>query len=292
VSSLRHRGLLIAPARMKPRRWQLNPGGVDRKWRWAWDHASLVSPLWENVNIPVTGTTAVIDYVHRVPWVSNDVPSFIVDEGGVGVSFSNTSYRLEIAGSLLVKQPTTGCTILYIRKLQDVTVRASRHFGFTASGSGVLLAFVPWSDGLIYWDYGGSSGNNRLTWSGYTKATNIEYWAFTAGVGGTSIYFNGDLKASKSVTISRTASPEFRLNGATGPGDLQDVYLCAMFTERWSASQIAEWAQDPYGIIREDSPWRGTPFIEAVAAGATGQLLQIPHHLRGGFNSAHGGFSA
>ncbi len=30
----------------------------------------------------------------------------------------------------------------------------------------------------------------------------------------------------------------------------------------------------------------------AAAAAATGQLLQIPHHQRGGFNPMHGGFSA
>ncbi len=127
---------------------------------------------------------------------------------------------------------TTDQTILLVRRKTDVTARAS--FAFAANvavDSYRCAASIPWSDGTVYWDFGGiTAGTNRLSWAGYTPTTNMEAWAFRSGPSGMSIWKDGVQVATQGAHATRNsdASGVFNINAAfLTAGDIQKFYFFA-----------------------------------------------------------------
>lgn len=185
-------------------------------------------------------------------------------EGWCGSSPSTTAYyyltnvTFETAPSN--QKGGNQVTICVIRRKTDTTLRVSSLFGLDTAvqTSQRCGAHVPFSDGVVYWDFGGATSPNRLTWSGYTPSTSIEKWVFVAGSRGSAIYFNGLLKASQSTGIGRGASNSlFAIGGGNGLGnpgaaeaDLQEYVYFAMFDAQWNADQVAQWAANPYCFLQ------------------------------------------
>ena len=60
-----------------------------------------------------------------------------------------------------------------------------------------MQAHCPWSDGVIYWDFGGYAGDNRLSVSGQNLTVgNWDHFVFLAGDIGMQIWRNGRLIGS------------------------------------------------------------------------------------------------
>jgi hypothetical protein len=180
-------------------------------------------------------------------------------EGSAGKSGATTAwYRIPFLVREFVPSNVVGgnqVTVCIIRRKTDTTARASSLFGLDSSVQTQRCgAHVPYSDGNVYWDFGGSSSPNRLTWTGYTRTTNIEKWVFVAGSQGSSIWLDGALKASQSTSIGRgTTSLDFAIgmgNGLTNAADLQEYYYCAMFDAQWGADNVAAWTANPYAILQ------------------------------------------
>lgn len=68
-------------------------------------------------------------------------------------------------------------------------------------------AIAPWSDNNIYFDFGGSSGANRLTITGQSWPLNSwNHMVFVAGVSGMRVWRNGLLIGSSTTAVTRSAS--------------------------------------------------------------------------------------
>lgn len=170
--------------------------------------------------------------------------------GGVAFDNVNDRFYINTSGLPLANSMTTSFTVLMIRRKTDATLRNSAHWGSSDVGNDTtrLAGYMPWSDGIVYLEFGGSSGNNQLSVSGLNVA-GMQKWAFTGGTKGLQIYLDGALKGSKSTAITRVTSPDFSINGSVPSGhggDLQDVYFFAALDAEWTPSMIAEWTVDPW----------------------------------------------
>jgi len=87
-------------------------------------------------------------------------------------------------------------------------------FGVEATNSQERFqAHAPWSDGNVYFDFGGADGSNRLTVSGLGLATGkLYHMVFVAGASGMKIFFNGLLVGSSSTPVTRTAIATQKFN--------------------------------------------------------------------------------
>jgi hypothetical protein len=145
-------------------------------------------------------------------------------------------------------------TILCIRRKTDTTERSAALFaGTVASGTTHLAAYPPFSDGIVYWDFGGNSGTNRLTWGGYVAGTKPEFWAFRAGGQGMSIWFNGKKVATQSTAVTRTGNDANyfinRLDFGANGGDSQDLAFFAVYKAELPDSAIQQWTVSPYSML-------------------------------------------
>ena len=173
--------------------------------------------------------------------------------------------------------PTTQVTVLVIREKTDTTSRASALFGVgddSAPGASRCGAHVPWSDGTVYWDFGGQSGANRLSVASLSF-TGVEHWAFTAGRMGMRIYQNGLQRASSATAVTRTADSALAFRIGTGNGtassDFQKIYFFALLNEEWTHGQVLEWIANPYMLLQPQAPsQRFWAQAAAAAAGAEG----------------------
>src|SRR5260370_1456226 len=125
----------------------------------------------------------------------------------LGFIYLKESYDLDYPEGLRDATISRGQTCLIIRRKVDTTARASSLFGTEDDGSFPAFhgcgAHVPYSDGTVYWDYGGNGGANRLTVAGLTFTTLVEKWTFTAGPQGSAIWRDGIKLASQATALTR-----------------------------------------------------------------------------------------
>lgn len=145
-------------------------------------------------------------------------------------------------------------TILAIHRKTDSTNRAAGHFGLNESAAGKRAGgHVPYSDGTVYWDFGGQSSPNRLTASGLSF-TGIQKWVFVAGTKGSAIYRNGLLVASSATAITRVGSAaDYAINKGNGSpidGDLMDWMMFAILDAEWGQGEVKAWTDDPYSMLQ------------------------------------------
>lgn len=219
------------------------------------DSPYLMNSNWQIKGVN-SGTTAT--------WVTN------LYGPALNMAGTNTSFAFYTA-TLTPFYPTGPCTCLVIRKKVDTTARNSACFG-SQSGSGTqrFAAFMPFGDGNVYWDYGGSAAPNRVTWTGYTETTNIEFWAFTAGPLGSAIYLDGLVVASQSTGITRTlgGSP-FQIGSAAGVGgDLMHMILFAMDDRQWTSDMVWRWRAEPFCFIKKPERHAFSKIVTAATPSA------------------------
>lgn len=195
--------------------------------------------------------------------------SWVASAGGVAGSLATGGNYWDYGQNDKLRLPSTSCTVAVIRRKQDTTARASGLFGVNGSGlTDRIGAHVPYSDGTVYWDFGGAAGANRLTWAGYTPSTAVEYWTFVAGLRGSSLWLNGIQRATQIVPLTRIPDTFNFYVGAgndLATGDSVDLYQLLVLNTEWDQAQIRQWMVDPYGMLQ---PARFTrllaPFRAAV----------------------------
>ncbi|HXI15508.1 MAG TPA: hypothetical protein VNM48_03980 [Chloroflexota bacterium] len=102
-------------------------------------------------------------------------------------------------------------------------------------------AHLPWSDGIVYWDYGGLvDGVTELAAPGLTFGDDL--WAFTVGPRGMEIWQNGRLRASNTSNPTRTAgAAAFALGAhATTYTDHAEWSFAAIARTQLSSATLAQ----------------------------------------------------
>ena len=66
--------------------------------------------------------------------------------------------------------PAANVTICLIRRKVDTTNRQAATFGFDADAY-QCGTYLPWSDGTVYFDFGGQSGAHRISVAGLSFST-------------------------------------------------------------------------------------------------------------------------
>jgi hypothetical protein len=168
-------------------------------------------------------------------------------------------------------------TILFIRRFTDTTLRASATFGVDdpASAFGHRCgAHVPFSDGNVYWDFGGVTGANRISFAN-AKSLLPESWAFRAGSLGSSIWLNGQKKASQGTAITRTSTSSlaFYVNGGNNTtivGDFQEFFFFAVYKTELPDAAIQQWMADPFCMLMPSPPISRRIFLPAIGGAASG----------------------
>lgn len=205
------------------------------------------------------------------PTTPNVTPRWVTHARGVARAYPAAPQYDALGPNTLLRLPTTRATVLVIRRKLDTTARNSALFGHvSAIQTPRLGAHVPWSDGNVYWDFGGTGANQRLTWTGYTETTANESWCFVYGVT-QAIYLNGRQQASQAGGLTRVndASTHYINTGNKTvhdtDSDLQEVVLFAILDAEWTASQVAQWTGAPYLFLRPII--RGRDVVPAAAPG-------------------------
>jgi len=147
---------------------------------------------------------------------------------------------------------TQGFTFALHYRKTDATARVSAGFGLLDGGNINVRAgaHLPWSDGSVYFDYGGNStGTTRVIAT--TPTFGDDWWVFTVGARGMEIWQNGVKLASNAATPSRTASSAAYFLGTHGTGtdaDNAESMGAVILPRQWSTEEIREFYRNPFQL--------------------------------------------
>jgi hypothetical protein len=204
--------------------------------------------------------------------------AFQTYHGGMSVTHYSTGNITQLLDSDSVLATSETSFFIHYEK-HDTTNRASALFGINVSTGDPdrCGAHAPYSDGTVYWDFGGSTeGATRLSVAGLTFGNDV--WCFNTGPRGMEIWQNGHLVASNAATPTRTLSGnQLALGIHAGTGsDLVYYYSATMFNMQVPETLCRAITGNYYGTLFEESP---IPYIDlnTVAAAAAAQTLHVSH---------------
>ena len=185
----------------------------------------------------------------------------------------NTSDTTTLASDSSLLLPTQEITIaLEYRKLDTVN-RASGAIGVSGDGAsgprcGVHL---PYSDGVVYWDFGGQTENTtRESVSGLT-VTGPHIWIFTSGPRGMEIWQDGILRSSNTANPTRTSdsarSCQLGVHGGIG-GDAAGYGWVYINQRQLTLDQCRHLSLEPFAFLQPII--RRRYVVPEAAAGAEG----------------------
>ena len=161
---------------------------------------------------------------------------------------------------------------MFLMQKTDATNRTSSLFGGAFVSTTILNIHGPYSDGTTYWDFGGNTGNNRVSVGGlnYSRPTAL---VFSAGAGGSRIVQDGIVRASNAAAISRTvhnSNPTTIGRAGIASGDLNKFYLIAWWSRDLTAAECIAVSSDPWGLFAPRTIW------VPVSAGGGTPTLTVP----------------
>lgn len=146
---------------------------------------------------------------------------------------------------------TVAGSILVIRRKTDGLNRATG-IGSNAIGTNSFGVLLPFSDGTVYWDFGGNAGTNRISKSGLSFSAKDSVWIFTAGPAGMYMYQDGQLVASSSsapsarVPNNTTFGLTYGNSQAGSDNRVDTLYVAA--DRQWSPAEVAQWTANPFRV--------------------------------------------
>ena len=154
--------------------------------------------------------------------------------------------------SLLISNPTNvlptqGITICMGYEKRDATLRASVAFSLdTNTQSERVMTHLPFSDGTVYWDFGGDvEGTNRLSAAGLTTS-GYHAWGFTTGPRGMEIWQDGVRRAANAANPTRSASSNSWRLGGNSASDLANYYWLFVHRDQLAPELIRSILLDSY----------------------------------------------
>lgn len=186
-----------------------------------------------------------------------------------------TSDRTTLAATSLELLPLQGGTIALEYEKRDSTLRDSAAFGVsTATNNQRCGAHVPFTDGTVYFDWGGISENNtRESVAGLTTSGR-HIWVFTSGPRGMEIWQDGILRTSNAANPTRVnAASAFQLGiHFSAASDFANYGWFYTNRRQLTSMECQRLSFEPYSFLLRQSP-RVSYFPPAAAAGGWGQLI-------------------
>src|SRR5439155_14789667 len=160
-------------------------------------------------------------------------------------------------GPTAVLLPLKEITLLMGYKKTDATLRVASAFsqensnGGTGGGASRVMAHLPFSDGNVYWDFGGDTdGTTRLTVAGLTFGDDI--WAFTTGPRGMEVWQNGTLKGSNAQNPTRSDEADTVTLGKLGSAansDLARYFFFSIYWRQLGSHEITDLTAQPFSWV-------------------------------------------
>jgi len=203
---------------------------------------------------------------------------------GVCVALTTSTGYVQFPTDTALGLPTGPATVLLGYRKRDGTARATAAFGVAhdANDDNYMGCHLPYSDGTVYWDYGGSpgktAGSTRLSVGSLTFGD--DFWAFTTGPRGMEIWQNGVRRASNAGTptrVNRATAFYWGQHDNTTACDSADIWYGAIYDRQLSPAAIQSLSKDPYQILAPpvwrryvvlgDTPQTAVP-ISDISAGS------------------------
>jgi hypothetical protein len=170
---------------------------------------SAYPELWEKLTLAIAPALGVAGSIVNLAGGAvlsplNTSNYLSVDKGpALGASATAGTTGRIVVGPANRYMSEANVTIVSHYEKTDTTNRNSGMFAMTvsASSSESVSAEVPWSDGTVYWDFGGFT-NHRISAAGL--AFGNDTWVFRAGDLGMQMYQNGLLRANTATPAVRT----------------------------------------------------------------------------------------
>lgn len=179
--------------------------------------------------------------------------------------------------------PLTGVTIAVIRRK---TVAATPGGGLIFGNGNPLDTtrvglFFPFSDGNLYWDFGGFSGSNRLQINSIGTDTEIDSCVATAGHDGLKVWRRGKKIGSSSTAVTRSAimAGGVGLNTLGNTGDVQEINFLWIVDHPWSDQMCRWWCAEPYAALYPSFSWRSA--LSTGSGAVTGSPWHTYAQMRG-----------
>lgn len=184
-----------------------------------------------------------------------------------GPAFQPTSDGSEIYSDNVIL-PTTAWTCAMLVNSPDAGAWTTVGGRVNNTGTSVVQFYIPFSDGVLYADWGGNLSPNRVQWT--PPASWFGAWhqlVWTIGPAGACIYSDGVLKASTSGSVSRVlgSSAGFDVparNGGTNPIWAQLL----LYNRTWTPADVAVHYTNPWAMFRRVSIGVHPDFLVSTAA--------------------------
>lgn len=175
--------------------------------------------------------------------------------GGPSIEFDGTNDEVNFGSTNALVPASTDVTFVLYYQKTDGTARASAAFGSLVGGvtTAAIGCHLPYSDGTVYWDFGGNGSPNRVTYAGGTFGNDV--WVFRGGQLGMQIWQNGIVRANSTTAVSRTAaSPDqnFKLGeyASTTASDLARTRIFLVYNRALSQEEVQLLSHDPLAPFR------------------------------------------
>ena len=113
--------------------------------------------------------------------------------------------------------------------------------------------WLPFSDGVVYWDFGGQVENTtRESVSGLT-VTGPHIWVFTSGPRGMEIWQDGILRSSNTANPSRTSSTtayKIGKGGEVANGDIAELGWVYLNQRQLTLDQCRQLSLEPFALLQ------------------------------------------
>ena len=229
-----------------------------------WNRVLSPAELRQNLGYPLTGTEPGLQVYQRFDETAGLIATDSAAFGGrnEGTLFNGAAYGISAsareAGAMRFDgvddqvivpnfggiAPTTEVTVEFWQKVSAVKNQSSFGLG-PATPTSRFQAHVPWSDGVVYWDFGVWQGDGRLT---YTPPPNStvgiwQHWAFVASQSGNymRIFRNGVQVAQKTGMTPRTLADTANWELKLGAGDAAGLNFAGELDEFriWNVARSA-----------------------------------------------------
>lgn len=213
--------------------------------------------LWDNLTgawVPSLGVSRVIPNLGlRKGYTSlgtNNTIGTVKGPSVVSTAGSDTNQRFTL-GPLDTFIGAKNVTVVTRYEKTDATFRSSSIFACDVSAADTrsISAEVPWSDGNVYWDFGGFS-THRITASGLTFADDV--WVFRAGDLGMQIWQNGFLRQTRTAVAARNITGGANIwlfwggnQSGQGTNDAARLYTFLLYNRNLTEQEVKLISREP-----------------------------------------------